>query len=52
MIVIPYQPGLESQMLVNFEGRQFVIQAIEDPHDAKVTFVSFAPNASRQTSYG
>src|SRR5437879_3915314 len=33
MIVIPYQPGLEAQMLVNFEGRQFVIQAIEDPDE-------------------
>lgn len=34
-IVIPYQDGLESEMLVHFNNRQFVIQAIEDPDERK-----------------
>jgi len=35
-VVVSYQPGIESQMLVQFEDRVFTIQAVQDPDERHV----------------
>jgi SPP1 family predicted phage head-tail adaptor len=35
-VVIPYQDGVESDMLVQFRNRLFVIQAVQDPDERQV----------------